>query len=52
MLAGLIYDLSGGYRLFLVAGAVGCALGGLIIVTMPAFPVWKKSLLAGAAPAG
>jgi predicted MFS family arabinose efflux permease len=52
MLAGLIYDLSGGYRLFLVAGAVGCALGGLIIVTMPAFPVWKKPLLAGAAPAG
>jgi predicted MFS family arabinose efflux permease len=40
MLAGLTYDLSGGYRLFLLAGTVGCALSGLLIVSMPAYPDW------------
>jgi predicted MFS family arabinose efflux permease len=42
MLAGLIYDNFGGYRLFLIAGTVGCALGGLLIISMPAYPVWAK----------
>jgi MFS family permease len=42
MLAGLIYDLSGDYRLFLLAGTIGCAIGGLIIISMPAYPVWQK----------
>jgi hypothetical protein len=38
----LIYDNFGGYRLFLIAGTVGCALGGLLIISMPAYPVWAK----------
>ncbi len=40
MLAGLIYDYSGDYRIFLIAGAIGCTLGGLIILSMPAYPNW------------
>lgn len=42
LLAGLIYDHAGGYNLFLVAGAVGCALGGLLMMTLPAYPAWKN----------
>lgn len=42
MLAGLIYDHAGGYRLFLLAGTVGCTLGGLLIISMPAYPNWNK----------
>lgn len=42
MLAGFIYDSSGGYSLFLMAGTVGCAVGGLIIISMPAYPEWDK----------
>jgi MFS family permease len=43
MLAGLIYDFSGNYSLFLLAGTVGCALGGLIIISMPSYPEWEKT---------
>jgi predicted MFS family arabinose efflux permease len=42
LLAGLTYDLSGGYGLFLLMGTVGCALGGLLIISMPAYPDWNK----------
>ncbi len=42
MLAGLVYDVSGDYRWFLVAGTVGCALGGLLIVSMPPYPDWSE----------
>jgi predicted MFS family arabinose efflux permease len=42
LLAGMIYDYSGGYRLFLLAGTVGCALGGLLIISMPAYPNWER----------
>ena len=42
LLAGLIYDHTGGYQLFLIAGTVGCAVGGLLIISMPAYPVWAK----------
>ena len=42
LLAGLTYDLSGGYGLFLLTGTVGCALGGLLIISMPAYPDWDK----------
>ncbi len=40
MLAGLVYDNFGDYRLFLVAGTIGCALGGLLIISMPRYPDW------------
>lgn len=43
LLAGLVYDLFGDYRLFLLAGTAGCALGGLLILSMPPYPGWDKS---------
>jgi predicted MFS family arabinose efflux permease len=46
MVAGLIYDLSGGYGPFLAAGAVGCALGGVLMISLPGYPVWQKRGLA------
>jgi hypothetical protein len=42
MLAGLSYDLSGGYRLFLLAGTAGCLLSGLLIISLPAYPNWTR----------
>lgn len=42
VLAGLAYDLAGNYDLFLVAGTVGCALGGLLIISMPPYPQWES----------
>lgn len=42
LLAGAVYDLSGGYGPFLLAGAVGCALGGVLIVSLPAYPKWER----------
>lgn len=41
MVAGAVYDFSGGYGPFLLAGTVGCALGGLLIISMPSYPVWQ-----------
>lgn len=48
LLAGLIYDLTGGYHLFLIAGAAGCALGGVLMITLPAYPAWKERDAPGA----
>lgn len=45
VLAGYIYDSSGGYGLFLVIGAIGCAVGGLLIVSLPPYPKWKTERL-------
>jgi len=42
LLAGLTYDLSGDYSLFLLAGTAGCTLGGLLIISMPAYPDWDE----------
>ena len=42
MLAGLVYDTFGDYRIFLIAGTVGCALGGLLILSMPRYPEWDR----------
>ncbi len=41
MLAGLVYDYSGDYRWFLIAGTIGCAVGGLLIFSMPRYPDWE-----------
>lgn len=38
--AGLIADSAGNYGPFLILGAIGCALGGVLIVSMPAYPGW------------
>jgi predicted MFS family arabinose efflux permease len=40
LLAGIVYDRTGGYDLFLVAGTVGCLFCGLLIVTLPRYPDW------------
>jgi hypothetical protein len=40
--AGAVYDLTGGYGPFLFAGAIGCALGGLIIISLPSYPRWGR----------
>jgi MFS family permease len=37
-LAGRIYDLTGSYSIFLVAGIVGSLISGLLIVTLPRYP--------------
>jgi predicted MFS family arabinose efflux permease len=42
MLAGLVYDNFGDYRYFLIAGTIGCTLGGLLIISMPRYPAWDK----------
>lgn len=42
LLGGLVYDSFGDYRYFLLAGTVGCALGGLLILSMPALPGWGR----------
>lgn len=43
MTAGIIYDQAGGYGPFLLAGAIGCALGGVLMMTLPAYPIWTKN---------
>lgn len=43
MVAGLVYDLAGGYEPFLAAGAIGCAFGGALLVSLPAYPKWEAS---------
>jgi MFS family permease len=40
--AGAVYDLSGGYGPFLLAGAIGCAFGGLMIISLPGYPKWDN----------
>lgn len=40
LLAGIVYDRTGGYGPFLVAGTVGCLFCGLLILTLPRYPVW------------
>jgi MFS family permease len=43
LLAGMAFDRSGSYAPFLIAGAVGCALSSLLIVTLPRYPDWRTS---------
>ena len=43
LVAGLVYDYAGGYEPFLAAGAAGCLLGGLIIISLPRYPIWEKA---------
>ncbi|MFA7603959.1 MAG: MFS transporter [Novosphingobium sp.] len=56
LVAGIVYDQSGGYGPFLAAGTVGCLFCGLLIVTLPRYPDWnEQGMAAGAAvptPAG
>ena len=43
LLAGVIYDRTGGYEPFLIAGTIGCLLCGLLIITLPRYPDWGES---------
>jgi MFS family permease len=40
-LAGLAYDLTGSYNMFVIVGMVGCFVAGLLILTLPRCPEWK-----------
>ncbi len=37
-LAGKLYDMYGNYDVFLIIGAVGSVIGGLLLFSMPAYP--------------
>ena len=41
MLAGFVYDVSGAYTMFLLAGTVGCAICGMILMSLPRYPEFK-----------
>lgn len=40
--AGRVYDTMGGYGPFLWAGVIGCTLGGVLLVLLPAYPRWSE----------
>jgi predicted MFS family arabinose efflux permease len=42
LLAGYAYDSSGGYGPFLILGAIGCLIGGLLVITLPKAPSWTE----------
>lgn len=41
-LAGIIYDRFGGYSPFLAMGVVGCLLCGGLMISLPAYPAWRR----------
>lgn len=41
IVAGFIYDVSGGYEPFLAAGAFALALSSLLLLFLPKYPDWK-----------
>lgn len=40
LIAGIVYDLTGGYEGFLVLGALGCLLGAALMASLPRYPDW------------
>ncbi|MCW1427646.1 MFS transporter [Novosphingobium sp. JCM 18896] len=42
LLAGMVYDRTGGYEPFLIAGTIGCVFCGLLIVSLPRYPDWNE----------
>ena len=51
VLAGWIRDQTGDYTMFLIAGIIGSLVSGLLILTMPRYPVWEKRTAAEPAAA-
>lgn len=49
MAAGFVYDVSGSYTAFLIAGTVGCVICGLILMSLPRYPEFRP--VASARPA-
>jgi predicted MFS family arabinose efflux permease len=43
MVAGFVFDTTGGYGGFLVAGTVGCVLCGLLIMSLPRYPEFRPA---------
>ena len=41
-LAGRVYDLTGSYSIFLIAGVIGSIVSGLLIVTLPRYPTFAR----------
>ena len=41
-IAGVAYDLSGGYTGFLIAGTIICLFCGALLFWLPAYPDWSK----------
>jgi predicted MFS family arabinose efflux permease len=48
LIAGLAWDMTGNYGVFLIAGTVLSVLCGLLIVSLPGYPRWKEPQLAPA----
>jgi predicted MFS family arabinose efflux permease len=44
MIAGYVYDVTGSYGVFLVAGAFGCLFCGLLLLTLPRYPAFGAEL--------
>jgi MFS family permease len=42
-LAGLAYDYTGSYNMFVILGMIGCFLAGLLILTLPRCPEWDTA---------
>jgi MFS family permease len=42
-LAGVAYDLTGSYNLFVIVGMIGCFFAGLLILTLPRCPEWRTA---------
>ncbi|MCX7864126.1 MAG: MFS transporter, partial [Novosphingobium sp.] len=51
MVAGIIYDLTGDYTAFLIAGAVGSVICGLLVLGLPRYPDWKARAAVRGQPA-
>jgi MFS family permease len=43
LIAGAIYDRFGGYGPFLAAGAIGCVFGGILMISLPAYPAFLEN---------
>ena len=42
IIAGLAYDSAGNYGGFLIAGVVLSVVCGLLVISLPGYPVWKE----------
>ncbi|WP_425994197.1 MFS transporter [Caulobacter sp. DWR1-3-2b1] len=42
LMAGVVYDAFGAYTLFLAVGAAGCVGAGILMITLPRYPVWTQ----------
>jgi predicted MFS family arabinose efflux permease len=48
MIAGFVFDATGGYTPFLLAGTVGCLFCGLLVLLLPPYPDWQNPPTAAA----